>query len=172
MEESTRTSHFLRQLITVVMSPFINRGQLVQFADNNRKHQQLLGCADCWAQCMSSNRSRRPQYIKPRRHGQLQIQCDSTQQTTHTHMLDLCNNNNDKHDNSTTHACLPSHPSTAQKPRRPRMPRMTALECLRHVLTRSCATSAPPKKLLRQMGSNKKPMPNRNMQWHHGPNGF
>ena len=82
-----RAQHiFLRQLITPVRLSFMNREKLVQFADNNRKHQQLLGCADCWAQCMSSNRSRRPQYIKPRRHGKLQIRCDKHTTTSRKHV--------------------------------------------------------------------------------------
>ena len=71
---------FLHQLMTSVRLSVINRGKPVQFAQDNRKHRQLPGCADNRAPCMFCILSRRPQYIKPCRHGKLQILCDNAQQ--------------------------------------------------------------------------------------------
>ncbi len=65
---------FLHQLITSVGSSFTNQENLCNLPTTNRKHQQLLGCVDNRAPCMFCILSRRPQYIKPCRHGKLQIQ--------------------------------------------------------------------------------------------------
>ncbi len=71
---------FLHQLITSVGLSFTNQENLCNLPTTSRKHQQLLGCVDSRAPCMFCILSRRPQYIKPCRHGKLQILCDNTQQ--------------------------------------------------------------------------------------------
>ena len=83
MEESTHNT-FPHQLITSVKLSFTNQENLCNLPTSSRKHQQLLGCADNRAPCMLCILSRRPQYIKPCRHGKLH---NNFAQTCHTTMI-------------------------------------------------------------------------------------
>ena len=75
---------FLHQLITSVGLSFANQENLCNLPTTSRKHQQLLGCVDSRAPCMFCILSRRPQYIKPCRHGKLQ---NNFAQTCHTTII-------------------------------------------------------------------------------------